>query len=93
MTDKNPAEKSWFDFFAGFVLGEELGGGARHQSAKNLCTNLSIKKESTNFGFLLYFLFFAILSTFLLELFKRFYFAMLILRFFADVPLSLLLAF
>jgi hypothetical protein len=28
MTDKNPAEKSGFDFFARFILDEELGGGA-----------------------------------------------------------------
>ncbi|PLR66147.1 hypothetical protein [Bacillus sp. UMB0893] len=34
MTEKNPAEKSGFDFFAGFVLAEELGDSARHQCAK-----------------------------------------------------------
>ncbi|WP_219621143.1 hypothetical protein [Bacillus sp. UMB0893] len=37
MTDKNPAEKSGFDFSCGFVLAEELGDSARHQSA-NLYT-------------------------------------------------------
>ncbi|WP_191565273.1 hypothetical protein [Metabacillus idriensis] len=30
MADKNPAEKSGFDFFDGFVLAEELGVGAGH---------------------------------------------------------------
>jgi hypothetical protein len=35
MADKNPAEKSGFDFFDGFVLAEELGNAARHLCAKS----------------------------------------------------------
>ncbi|WP_191561395.1 hypothetical protein [Metabacillus idriensis] len=52
MTEKKPAEKSRFDFFAGFVLAEELGDSARHQWQKFI---LSYLLNKNNWKFQLFF--------------------------------------